>query len=144
MRCSNQARSTKRSASTAARSMILWPAGQIAERGGRLDEALARYRTALDCAPADTGIRFSLARLLIATRRHRDAIAQFEILANEVGPEQPRYVFGLATAWVLSGDLAKGRRIALQARALAAARGQTDLVAAIDRDLARLPGGGAP
>jgi Tfp pilus assembly protein PilF len=118
--------------------------GQIAERGGRLDEALARYRTALDCAPADTGIRFNVGRLLIATRQHRDAIAQFEILANETGPEQPRYVFGLATAWVLSGDPAKGRRIALQARALAAARGQTDLVAAIDRDLARLPGGGAP
>jgi Flp pilus assembly protein TadD len=118
--------------------------GQIAERGGRFDEALARYRTAVECAPADPGIRFNLGRLLIATRRHRDAIAQFEILADEVGPEQPRYVFGLATAWVLSGDLAKGRTVALRARALAAARGQTDLVAAIDRDLASLPGGGAP
>jgi tetratricopeptide (TPR) repeat protein len=118
--------------------------GQIAERGGRLEEALARYRTAVECAPADTGIRFNLGRLLIATRRHRDAIAQFEILAAVAGPEQPRYVFGLATAWVLSGDPARGRRIALQARALAAERGQADLVAAIDRDLARLPGGGAP
>jgi Tfp pilus assembly protein PilF len=118
--------------------------GQIAERGGRLDEALALYRTALEWAPADTGIRFNLARLLIATRRYPEAIAQFEILATETGPEQPRYVFGLATAWVLSGDLAKGRTIALDARARAAARGQSDLVAAIDRDLARLPGGGAP
>jgi tetratricopeptide (TPR) repeat protein len=118
--------------------------GQIAERGGRFDEALARYRTAVDSAPADSGMRFNLGRLLIAMRRYREAIAQFEILANEVGPEQPRYVFGLATAWVLSGDLAKGRTIALQARALAVARGQTDLVAAIDRDLALLPGGGAP
>jgi tetratricopeptide (TPR) repeat protein len=118
--------------------------GQIAERAGRLDEALTRYRTAVDCAPAETAIRFNLGRLLIATRRHRDAIAQFEILADEVGPEQPRYVFGLATAWVLSGDPAKGRTVALRARALAAARGQADLVAAIDRDLALLPGGSAP
>jgi tetratricopeptide (TPR) repeat protein len=118
--------------------------GQIAERRGHLDEALARYRTAVEWAPADTGIRFNLGRLLIATKRYREAIAQFEILATEAGPEQPRYVFGLATAWVLSGDLAKGRTIALDARALAAARGQSDLVAAIDRDLARLPGGGAP
>jgi Tfp pilus assembly protein PilF len=118
--------------------------GQIAERGGHLDEALQRYRTGLEWAPADAGIRFNLARLLIATRRYPEAIAQFEILATEVGPEQPRYVFGLATAWVLSGDLAKGRTIALDARARAAARGQSDLVAAIDRDLARLPGGGAP
>ena len=31
--------------------------GQIAERRGRLDEALARYRTAVEWAPADTGIR---------------------------------------------------------------------------------------
>jgi Tfp pilus assembly protein PilF len=118
--------------------------GQIAERRGRLDEALARYRTAVEWAPADTGIRFNLGRLLIATRRYPEAIAQFEILAGGTGPEQPRYVFGLATAWVLSGDLGKGRRFALDARALAAARGQSDLVAAIDRDLARLPGGGAP
>jgi tetratricopeptide (TPR) repeat protein len=117
--------------------------GQIAERAGRLDEALARYRTAHDSAPADAGMRFNLGRLLIATRRYGEAIAQFEILATDAGPEQPRYVFGLATAWVLSGELVKGRRIALEARALAGARGQTDLVAAIDRELARLPGGGA-
>jgi Tfp pilus assembly protein PilF len=118
--------------------------GQIAERAGRLDEALARYRTAHDCAPSDTGIRFNLGRLLIATRQYREAIAQFEILATDTGPEQARYVFGLATAWVHAGDIAKGRKIALEARALAAAHGQSDLVAAIDRDLARLPGGGAP
>jgi Tfp pilus assembly protein PilF len=116
--------------------------GQIAERAGRLDEALERYRTAHECAPSDAGIRFNLGRLLIATRQYRDAIAQFQILAADGGPEQPRYVFGLATAWVLSGDLAKGRKIALDARALAAARGQVDLVASIDRDLAKLPGGG--
>jgi Tfp pilus assembly protein PilF len=116
--------------------------GQIAERAGRVDEALERYRTAHDCAPSDGGIHFNLGRLLIATRQYREAIAQFEILSAHEGGEQPRYTFGLATALILSGDLARGRKIAIDARALAAARGQADLVAAIERDLAKLPGGG--
>jgi hypothetical protein len=40
---------------------------------------------------------------------------------------------------VHAGDLGKGRQYAAEARALAAAKGQLDLVAAIDRQLAGLP-----
>jgi tetratricopeptide (TPR) repeat protein len=112
--------------------------GQLAEGAGRLDDALERYRRAVDAAPSDSGMRFNLGRMLIATRHARDAVAQFEVLAQGDAPE-PRFVYGLATAWVLSGDVVKGRQYALEARALAAARGQTAVVAAIDRDLARLP-----
>ena len=63
---------------------------------------------------------------------------QFEALAGADAPD-PRHVYGLATALVLSGDVAGGRTYALRARALAASRGQTEMVAAINRDLARLP-----
>ena len=59
--------------------------GQIAERRGRLDEAVERYRTALEWAPADSGTRFNFGRLLIATRQYREAIAQFEVLATDRG-----------------------------------------------------------
>jgi Tfp pilus assembly protein PilF len=113
--------------------------GQIAERRGDLAAAATRYRRAVEEAPADDGMRFNLGRMLIALRQWRDAIAQFEVLAAREGAERPRYVYGLATALVLSGDLEKGRRIAADARALAEARGQRALVAAIDRDLAKLP-----
>ena len=76
--------------------------------------------------------------MLIANGRAREAVPQFESIAQAQAPD-PRFVYGLATAWVLSGDVVKGRRYALQARALAVERGQTALVAAIDRDLAKLP-----
>jgi tetratricopeptide (TPR) repeat protein len=113
--------------------------GQIAERSGKLAEGLTDYRHAVEQAPSDTGIRFNLARMLIATAQYKEAIPQFEALSATEGPARPRFVFGLATAWVLSGDIAKGRQYALEARALAAEQGQADLVAAIDRDLAKLP-----
>jgi tetratricopeptide (TPR) repeat protein len=112
--------------------------GQLAERAGSLDEALVRYRRAVDAVPTDAAMRFNLGRMLIAAGRPREAVPQFETLAQADAPD-PRHVYGLATALVLSGELAKGRQYALQARALAAAQGQADMVAAIDRDLARLP-----
>ena len=113
--------------------------GQLAERGGQPAAALDAYRRAVERAPADPTMRFNLARMLIATKHYAEAIPQLETLSTEDGPERPRYVFGLATAWVHAGDLGKGRQYANEARALAAARGQLDLVAAIDRQLAGLP-----
>jgi tetratricopeptide (TPR) repeat protein len=112
--------------------------GALSERAGRLDEALARYRQAVDAAPADASFRYNLGRMLIANGRAADAVAQFEVLARADAPD-PRHVYGLATALVLSGNVPGGRTYALRARALAASQGQTEMVAAIDRDLARLP-----
>ena len=54
-------------------------------------------------------------------------------------PDQARFLFALGTAHVLAGDLAAGRKYATEARDLARSRGQTDLAAAIERDLAKLP-----
>jgi tetratricopeptide (TPR) repeat protein len=113
--------------------------GRVAERAGKLDEALADYRRAVRLASSDATIRFNLGRMLLATKRFDEAIAEFEVLAKVKGPAQPRYVFGLATACVQAGDIASGRRHAIEAKRLAASLGQTELVAAIDRDLAKLP-----
>lgn len=113
--------------------------GQVAEHAGQLREALDDYRRAAAVAPGDGTIRFNVARMLIATKQYGEAIAELEKLSAIEGPGRARYMFGLATAWVLSGDLKKGRHYATEARALAAAQGQTELVMAIDRDLARLP-----
>lgn len=113
--------------------------GQLAERDRRWADAVAHYTRALEHSPTNRLTRFNLARMLIASGRPADAIAHFEVLAAADGAEQPRYMYGLATAYVLSGDMAKGRQRALDARALAASLGQQDLVAAIDRDLKRLP-----
>ena len=113
--------------------------GQVAEHAGRWQEALEAYRHAVERAPDDPTMRFNMARMLIATKQYTEAIPHLQKLSAVKGPLQPRYMFGLATAWVHAGDLAKGRQYASEARALAAAQGQRDLVASIDRQLANLP-----
>jgi superkiller protein 3 len=52
--------------------------GQLAEMDGRLGEAESSYRKAAEQAPADPLIRFNIARMLIATQRYREAIAELQ------------------------------------------------------------------
>jgi tetratricopeptide (TPR) repeat protein len=111
---------------------------RMAEQAGRLDQALERYQRAVEASPGDLVVRFNLGRMLIANGRPREAIPQFERIAKGDRPDA-RFVYGLATAWVHAGDVGKGKQIAQHARDLATAQGLTDLVAAIDRDVARLP-----
>ncbi len=113
--------------------------GRLAERAGKLDEALERYRHAVRLASSDPTMRFNLGRMLLANKRFDEAIAEFQVLARVTGPAQPQYLFGLATACVQAGDIARGRQHAMEARELAASLGQTDLVAAIDTELKKLP-----
>ena len=76
--------------------------------------------------------------MLLAQGQPRAAVAEFEKLQQPIDGDTPRYVFGLATALVQAGDTEAGRRYAIEARQLAASFGQSDLAAAIDRELARL------
>jgi Flp pilus assembly protein TadD len=89
--------------------------------------------------PLRSAARFALARVLIALKRFPEAIEEFHRLVADDHPDRPRFLFGLATAYVLSGDVTAGRRHANDALALARARGQADLAAAIERDLVKLP-----
>jgi tetratricopeptide (TPR) repeat protein len=112
---------------------------RLAEIEGQVDEAEADYREAAEQSPADPLIRFNIARMLIARKQYRDAIAQLEPVASVDHPDRARFLFGLSTAHVLAGEVAVGRQYAVEARDLARSRGQTDLATAIDRDLQKLP-----
>jgi tetratricopeptide (TPR) repeat protein len=112
---------------------------RLAEMSGRIAEAEASYRKASEQSPADPEIRFNIARMLIARRQYRDAIAELEPIVAADHPDRARFLFGLSTAHVLAGDIADGRRYAVQARDLATSRGQAALAAAIERDLEKLP-----
>jgi tetratricopeptide (TPR) repeat protein len=112
--------------------------GQIAEMRGRIEEAETHYRQAAEQAPADAAPHFNLARMLIARRKYAEAIAALQpVVARDV-PERPQYLFALATAHVLSGDVPTGRGYAVEARDLARAGGRHELADSIDRELARL------
>jgi tetratricopeptide (TPR) repeat protein len=113
--------------------------GQLAEAAGQIDDAEAAYRKAAADAPADPAIRLNIGRMLIARQRYSDAITELQPLAGADFKDRPRLVFALATAFVLNGDVASGRRYAVEARDLARASGQDDLAAAIERDLEKLP-----
>jgi superkiller protein 3 len=113
--------------------------GQLAEIDGRLADAESSYRKAAEQAPADPLIRFNIARMLIATQRYREAIAELQPAIAVDHPDRPRFLFGLSTAYVLAGDIAEGRRYGVQALDLAKSRGQADLAAAIQRNLEKLP-----
>ena len=113
--------------------------GQLAEQAGRLEEATKDYRQASASAPANPTARFNLARMLLARGELDAAVVELEQLTADDHPDQPRYLFGLATAWIRKGDVPRGRQYAEQAHALAVARGQSEIAAAIERNLARLP-----
>jgi len=112
--------------------------GQILERERMLDEAAGAYRKAVESRPTLRIARFNLARMLIAKGRFEEAIREMDALRFPEDAETPRYLFALAAAHVRAGRKDEGVKYAQEARRLALAHGQTDLAAAIDRDLASL------
>jgi tetratricopeptide (TPR) repeat protein len=112
--------------------------GHLRERERLFDAAAREYGAALEARPSFRLARFNLGRMLIALKRFDEAIAELEPLRQPEDAETARYVFALATAHVHAGRRADGIKWAKEAKRIAAAHGQHDLVAAIDRDLTAL------
>ena len=112
--------------------------GQALERRRDYAAAAAQYRQAIDAQPAFRLARFNLGRILLAQGDFAAAALEFEKLQQPIDEETPRYAFALATALVQGGRREEGVKQALAAKALAAAFGQGELAAAIERELARL------
>jgi protein O-GlcNAc transferase len=112
--------------------------GQILERQRDLEAAAGEYRRAAESQPAYRIARFNLGRMLIALGRTDEAIRELEQLTEPRDAETPRYLFALATAHIRAGHRDEGVKWATDARQLALQFGQTELAAAIERDLAQL------
>jgi Tfp pilus assembly protein PilF len=112
--------------------------GQLLEGERRIDEAIAEYRGALEAQPGFRLARFNLGRMLIASGRPEDAVTELQQLTEPRDAEAARYLFALSVAHVRAGRREEGLKWAEDARQLAAAFGQRELAAAIERDLARL------
>jgi tetratricopeptide (TPR) repeat protein len=112
--------------------------GQLLERQRDFAAAAAEYQQAVDVQPSFRLARFNLGRMMLALGRTADAAVQFEAIQQPVDAETPRYVFALSTAYVRSGRAAEGIKLATDAQQLATAYGQTELAAAIGRELAKL------
>lgn len=112
--------------------------GNVLERRRAFDEAAAEYRAAAEAQPSFRLGRFNYGRMLLALNRPAEAAAEFEKLRHPRDAETPRYLFALAIAHVRAGNTPEGIRLSNEARELALAYGQTDLAAAIARELEKV------
>ncbi len=112
--------------------------GQILERNRQPGEALDAYRRAVDSRPTFRLARFNTGRMLIALARAPEAVTVLEPIVEPNDAESARYVFALSVACIRSGNKDAGIAWAAEARRRAAAFGQQDLAAAIDRELASI------
>jgi predicted Zn-dependent protease len=97
------------------------------------------YMECLQCKPlAICLLLCNLGRVLVQLGRPAEAVPQFEQILEPDDEETPRYLYALGAAWARAGDRAQALRHLEDARRRASARGQADLVAAIERDLQRV------
>jgi len=101
----------------------------------RLAEATEHYRAALANRPNFRMAHFNLGRILAHQGKNAEAIKHF---LNTLTPEDesaPRFMYAIAATYARAGDRDSAIRYARGARQRASARGQTELLALIERDL---------
>ena len=112
--------------------------GQTLEQRRDFAAAAAEYRQAVEAQPSFRLARFNLGRMLLALGQSQEALVELDKLQQPRDAEAPRYLFALSVAHVRVGKTDEGLKFALEARTLAESFGQAELVASIDRELARL------
>jgi tetratricopeptide (TPR) repeat protein len=105
---------------------------------GRLEDAAQHYREALETKPDYPAAHFNLARILIQQGEIDDAIEHLRQTLSPEGEETPRYTYALAAAYARAGNRPEALKYMEEARQKASARGQSDLLSSIERDLRRL------
>ena len=117
--------------------------GYLLERKRLLLEAAAEYQRAIENKPSDRQAHFNLGRILVNERKYQEGIAELEKTIAPEDEKTPRYLYALGAAFARWGDRQSALRYIRRARQGAAARGQSDLLASIDRDLHALEGASA-
>ncbi len=112
--------------------------GFVREKQGRLDEALEFYLKAVERQPNYPLAHFSIGRILANQKKYDEAINHFLLSLSPESAATPTYLYALAAAYARSGKREEALKYGRQAREQAAARGQTELLRSIDRDLKAL------
>jgi tetratricopeptide (TPR) repeat protein len=105
---------------------------------GKLEDAAKHYRAALETKPDYPAAHFNLARILIQQGELDEAIGHLRQTLSPKGEETPRYTYALAAAYALAGNRPEALKYMEEARQKASARGQSDLLSSIEKDLRRL------
>lgn len=112
--------------------------GYLLEQQGRLEQALAHYDKAIESQPDYRMAHFHAGRILANQRKYQEAIAHFLKTIGVEDERTPACLYALAAAYARSHQRENALLYARRAREGAAARGQTELLAGIDKDLAVL------
>jgi tetratricopeptide (TPR) repeat protein len=112
--------------------------GSIYEEQNRLPEAFQEFGAAAENRPGDRVAHFHLGRLLANAGRYDEAIQHFLKTLTPEDDSTPRYLYALGATYARAGHVADALKYTREARTQAAARGQTELLTSIDRDLRTL------
>jgi tetratricopeptide (TPR) repeat protein len=112
--------------------------GSLYEQQGRLEEALHEFEEAVKNRPNYRLAHFHIGRILANEKRYDEAIQHFLKTLTPEDEETPRYLYALAATYARAGNLPSALKYARTAREGAAARGQTQLLTSIDRDIREL------
>ncbi len=109
--------------------------GFMREQQGRLDEALQFYRKAVERQPNYPLAHFHIGRILANQKKYDEAISHFLMTLSPEDASTPAYLYALSATYARAGNREEALRYGRRAREQATARGQTELLRSIDRDL---------
>ncbi len=112
----------------------------LLEQQDRLPEAMAEYRNALESKPDYRLAHFHLGRILVNQQNYQEGIQHLLKTLKPEDESTPGYLYGLGAAYARAGDRQNALRYLRMAREQASARGQSQLLASIERDLQTLEG----
>jgi tetratricopeptide (TPR) repeat protein len=112
--------------------------GAIYERQGRLDDAGREFHEAVTARPDYPLARFHLGRILVNQQKYSEAIQQFRRALEPESEQTSVYLYALAATYARAGDRPTALKYFQRARDAAVARGQSQLLGSIDRDLKTL------
>lgn len=114
--------------------------GYLLERQGKSAEAIEEYKKALGYKQDFRQAHFNLGRILVSQQQYQEGIQQLQQTVTPVDESTPAYLYALGAAYGRAGERQKALLYLHEAREQAAARGQVQLVADIDKDLDTLAG----
>ena len=112
--------------------------GVLLERESKLDQAAGLYLRAINAKASYPLAHFHLGRIYANQSRYPLAIQEFERALEPATEATPTYLYALAAVTARSGARVRAVELMHKAREQADVRGQSALVASIDRDLGAL------
>jgi lipopolysaccharide biosynthesis regulator YciM len=105
---------------------------------GKLADAERHFVRAIEDDPGQRLAHFHLGRLLANRKQYPAAISHFLETLQPEDDQTPAFMYALAATYARAGQPERALEYARSARGKAAALGQSDLVASIERDIQAL------